>query len=142
MPRTVFFVTVNTWERRHILAGNDVHEAFLAYCQRGMDFGVMTTDYAIMPDHIHALVGMTASNCSLGRFVKGLRRTVSNALEQNDVPRPHWQPGFFDHLLRSDESYVKKADYVRQNPVRKGLACREGDWPYSGRVFDPGPFFL
>ena len=28
-----------------------------------------------------------------------------------------------DHVLRSDESLEEKLEYVRQNPVRKGL-CR------------------
>jgi REP-associated tyrosine transposase len=28
--------------------------------------------------------------------------------------RPLWQPGFFDHLLRNDESYSQKWEYVRE----------------------------
>ena len=31
------------------------------------------------------------------------------------------QEGFFDHLLRSYESYAQKWEYVRENPVRAGL---------------------
>jgi REP element-mobilizing transposase RayT len=53
-------------------------------------------------------------------------------------PRPAspklWQPGFFDHLLRSEESYEQKWRYVRENPVRAGLASRAEDWPYQGEV--------
>jgi hypothetical protein len=29
--------------------------------------------------------------------------------------------GFFDHILRTDESYAQKWNYVRDNPVRAGL---------------------
>ena len=34
---------------------------------------------------------------------------------------PHWQKGFFDHVIRSEESYEQKWVYVRDNPVRAGL---------------------
>ena len=29
-----------------------------------------------------------------------------------------WQEEFFDHVLRSSESYSQKWDYVKENPVR------------------------
>jgi REP-associated tyrosine transposase len=34
---------------------------------------------------------------------------------------PVWQDESFDHVLRSEESLREKADYIRMNPVRKGL---------------------
>jgi len=45
-----------------------------------------------------------------------------------------WQPGFFDHVLRSDESYAEKWNYVRDNPVRAGLVKAADDWPYQGEI--------
>ena len=45
-----------------------------------------------------------------------------------------WQEEFFDHVLRSKESYAEKWDYVRDNPVRAGWAKRAEDWPYAGWV--------
>jgi hypothetical protein len=32
-----------------------------------------------------------------------------------------WQPGFFDHVMRSSERYAEKWAYMRMNPVRAGL---------------------
>jgi len=46
--------------------------------------------------------------------------------------RPLWQPGFFDHLLRNDESYRQEKEYVRENPVQAGLAPESDHWPYEG----------
>ena len=51
---------------------------------------------------------------------------------RSDQKRPLWQPGFFDHLLRNDDSYTQKWDYVRENPVRAGLVSLADDWPYQG----------
>jgi REP element-mobilizing transposase RayT len=45
-----------------------------------------------------------------------------------------WQPGFFDHLLRRDESYAQKWDYVWRNPVRAKLVAQPEDWPYQGEI--------
>ena len=40
--------------------------------------------------------------------------------------------GFFDDVLRNDESYGQKWEYVRENPVRAGLVARADEWPYEG----------
>jgi REP element-mobilizing transposase RayT len=45
-----------------------------------------------------------------------------------------WQRGFFDHVLRSDESYAQKWNYARENPVRAGLVDNADDWPFSGEL--------
>ena len=45
-----------------------------------------------------------------------------------------WQDGFFDHVLRSGESYGEKWGYVRMNPVRAGLVGCAEDWPYAGEI--------
>jgi REP element-mobilizing transposase RayT len=45
-----------------------------------------------------------------------------------------WQPGFFDHILRTDESYGEKWNYVRENPVRAGLVRTAEEWPYQGEI--------
>ena len=45
-----------------------------------------------------------------------------------------WQPGFFDHVLRSNESYARKWEYVRDNPVRAGLVTSWQEWPHQGEI--------
>src|SRR5437667_124358 len=36
----------------------------------------------------------------------------------------------FDHVLRSQDSLEEKLEYLRQNPVRRGLARRPEDYPW------------
>ena len=39
---------------------------------------------------------------------------------------PFWDEESFDHVLRSDESWEEKREYIRNNPVRAGLVrCPE-----------------
>ena len=68
--------------------------------------------------------------------MKALKGALSEALRANGIPSPYWQKGFFDHVLRSGESYSAKWEYVRNNPVRAGFASNADAWPYLGEVFD------
>jgi len=70
---------------------------------------------------------------TLAQWMNGLKRAISVALGATKK-RPLWQPGFFDHVLRSDESYSQKWEYVRENPVRAGLVGRIDEWPYQGEL--------
>jgi putative transposase len=46
----------------------------------------------------------------------------------------HWQKGFFDHVLRSTESYSEKWLYMVENSVRAGLVTDWKQWPYQGEI--------
>jgi hypothetical protein len=45
-----------------------------------------------------------------------------------------WQREFFDHVLRSNESYSEKWNYVFDNPVRAGLVSTTQEWKYAGEI--------
>ena len=67
---------------------------------------------------------------------KIIKTTLSKTLRINGIAAPHWQKDFFDHVLRSEESYQEKWHYVRENPVRAGLVKSWEDWPFRGEIFD------
>jgi len=67
----------------------------------------------------------------LEQWIRMLKRHLSNAI---DAGPPHWQEGFFDHVLRYDESYAQKWEYVRSNPMRAGLAHDPDERPYQGEI--------
>ena len=49
-------------------------------------------------------------------------------------PPPLFQRDCWDRQLRTGESYAQKWEYVRNNPVRKGLVAHADEWPYQGQV--------
>jgi len=71
----------------------------------------------------------------LSAWMKSLKNSLSKTWRGMNVPAPHWQKGFFDHVMRSEESYSEKWLYVAENPVRKKLAVRFEDWPYQGEMY-------
>jgi REP element-mobilizing transposase RayT len=71
----------------------------------------------------------------LSEWMKSLKNSLSKTLRGMSVPAPHWQKGFSDHVMRSEESYFEKWLYVAENPVRKKLAARPDDWPFQGEIY-------
>ena len=107
------------------------HRAYESYVRRAReDFGIAVGRYAIMPDHLHFFV-LGNDDFNVAQWVNGLKRAISVSLGATKK-RPLWQSGFFDHVLRNDESYGEKFKYVRENPIRAGLIQRADDWPYQG----------
>jgi len=134
----VFFITACTHERRPVLACPEVftiiQDEFRSAPQR---HGWGVGRFVVMPDHIHFFcasgAGVEAS--SLSRFVGAFKEwTSKRACHSLGMLPPVWQKEFFDHVLRSHESYTDKWLYVRENPVRAGLAPTADAWPYAGEI--------
>ena len=118
----VFFVTFCTHRRRKILATDSVNAAFIQFGMRAYEQNnIAVGRYVVMPDDFQ-----------LGRWVGMLKQSLGKVITA--ARAPVWQRGFFDHVLRSDESYGQKWTYIRENPVRAGLVRNAEDWTYSGEL--------
>jgi putative transposase len=122
----LYFVTLNTHQRRKLLAKGQVHSRLIEFAKLGEQRGIALGRYVIMPDHIHLFV-RGGIDFVLIQWARSLSKAIS-------TPLPHWQKGFFDHLIRNSESYSEKWEYVRQNPVRAGLVNDSGEWPWQGEI--------
>ncbi len=80
----------------------------------------------LMPEHLHALVHLP-SDRQLRHVVEDWERLIASKAGIA------WQRGFFAHRLRREESFHRKAEYVRQNPCRAGLVRNPEEWPYVWR---------
>ena len=132
--RPLYFVTFCTYDRVPCLARDEVHAAFVLFARRAeRESDIAVGRYVIMPDHVHLFV-RGGLGFILGRWIGLLKQVLAKASNLSDARKRVWQEGFFDHLLRNDESYAQKWEYVRQNPVRAGLAESAEDWPYQGEI--------
>ncbi|HXJ95154.1 MAG TPA: transposase [Terriglobia bacterium] len=132
----IYFVTFSTEPRRAILDNASTHQAFIRFAGRAPSYGVHPGYYVLMPDHVHLFAAFASNAVSLSTWMKSLKNSLSKALRASQTAAPHWEKDFFDHVLRSKESYEQKVAYVRQNPVRAGLVQRAEDWPYQGHIFN------
>ena len=92
--------------------------------------GIGVGRYVIMPDHIHLFVRGNL-DFSLAQWVRVLKRSLSREIL---TASPHWQQGFFDHLIRHSESYSQKWEYMRMNSVQSKLCDTPESWLYQGEI--------
>ena len=130
----LFFVTACTHRRRPILANNPVATAFVEFAERAYsEHNIAVGRFVIMPDHIHLFV-CGPDDFELGRWIGMLKQCLEKQIVRDTSAEPLWQRRFFDHVLRSEESYAQKWNYVRDNPVRAGLVTNAEEWPYAGEI--------
>jgi REP element-mobilizing transposase RayT len=129
----IFFITCCTEGRINFLANQEIHNAFILFSQKAQSRNVWVGRYVIMPDHLHFFVDC-GNDVSLSDWMKSLKNTLSKTLNILGHEAPHWQKGFFDHLVRSEKSYGEKWDYTHLNPVRAGFVSKPAEWPYQGEI--------
>jgi len=89
----------------------------------------------VMPEHLHLLLtplrdeqGWPYGLPSILKALKGTSaRSVNRLLGSSG---PVWQEESFDHVPRTQESFEAKLEYIRQNPVRRGLVQNPEDYPW------------
>jgi REP element-mobilizing transposase RayT len=88
-----------------------------------------------MPDHVHFFCRAEADAKPLPRFMQAWKQWTSKRIVREvRFSAPIWQEEFFDHVLRSGESYSGKWNYVIENPVRAGLVMNSDEWPWEGEI--------
>ena len=105
--------------------------------------------YVFMPDHIHFFCAPglwpTPDFHQWMRYWKRLatqfiansggRPSPAAVAARGDAHPPKlWQDGCWDTQLRRGDNYDEKWEYVRNNPVRKGLVASPDDWPWQGEI--------
>jgi putative transposase len=132
----IWFVTTCTRKRQKVLNQKEVADVLIAEWIKAKErHRWIIGNYVIMPDHVHFFCAPLNEAVDLAKFVGSWKEWTSKAItRQLGLEAPIWQSQFFDHLLRSEESYAEKWDYVQQNPVRAGLAKAPEDWPFLGEI--------
>ncbi len=130
----VLFLTACTHNRQRLLANTGIHEAFVSFCQKSSEYKVFVGKYVLIPDHFHLFAYFSEEAHPISDWVKSLKNSLSKQFRKVQIPAPHWQKGFFDHVLRSGESYLEKWGYVANNPVRAQLVSTTVEWPYQGEI--------
>ncbi len=131
-----YFITLCAEQRREILATKPVAAVLREEWQNALGHhGWAVGTYCIMPDHVHFFCTDGERGIPLSGFIGKWKEWTAKRLKRSvGLDGTIWQKGFFDHLLRSDESYSEKWEYVRNNPVRAGLVEKAETWPFLGHI--------
>ncbi len=128
----IIFVTVCSHKRKPILCSRDTYEVILRSWIKADAW--IVGRYLVMPDHIHFFCAPAKVDYpELRQWVQYWKALASLSWPRRSE-QPIWQVSFWDTQIRSGKSYEEKWEYVRQNPVRKGLVRSPDEWPFQGEM--------
>ena len=136
-----YFVTICTQNRRCVLAqivGRDDPGAPCAEC-RLLPYGkiveryvlsipvaypgVLLEKHCIMPNHIHLLLKVQTDDIRraessrptqlLPRIIAAMKR-----FSNRDAGEKLWQTGYYEHIIRDENDFLTRWQYIDQNPAR------------------------
>jgi putative transposase len=138
VSQPMYYVTTCTHERRPILTLPHIKDILLAEWREAKPrHGWLIGRYVIMPDHVHFFCCEAAEGAkrTLSVFMNQWKAwTAKRIIVATGAAAPVWQREFFDRVLRTNESYAEKWEYVRQNPAEAKLVARPEDWPHAGHI--------
>jgi len=130
-----YFLTICTDSKKEIFISKEIFELVFNHLKDiSNQFGFQIYAYCFMPDHLHLLVFADNEKASLKEFLKMFKQKSGYYYKQK-YGHKLWQPSFYDHVLRKEESLNTITEYILLNPVRKGLVENYKDYPYSGLLF-------
>ena len=98
--------------------------------------GFAVPAFAILPNHVHAVVHRPAANrLSLPKALELLHRRTAQQCRRFVRPRlppeaDFWATGSYDYLVQDAEELGRLVRYVRNNSRQAGLPPRFQQWPY------------
>ena len=128
----VFFLTVNAKDHEPWMAQAAVRDS-LAEIWRTDATAWLTGYYLLMPDHLHLFCAPRDLSFGIDTWITYWKRQFSRRhIAESWV----WQRSGFHHRLRHQQEYQDKWLYVRENPMRQGLAQGLDDWPWQGTIHE------
>lgn len=86
--------------------------------------GVVVDKMVVMPNHFHLILIIEGND---GRIISA--PTVSTIIGQTkryvskQIGHPIWQKSFHDHIIRSEQDYLRIWQYIDQNPLTWESDC-------------------
>ena len=129
---TTYFITICAYMQRNLFQRDQVAELMVATFVKYRDAGEFELhEYVVMPNHVHLLLSVNDQQ-QLGRVIQLIKGGFSHSLREHGTVFPVvWQQRYHDRRVRDVKEFAEFSRYIRQNPVRKGLAEDPGDYPHS-----------
>ena len=152
------YLTSVTKDRLPVFRKDDIKQIVCdAIAEARTSAGFLLFAYAVMPDHLHTIVGSELKPSKVLQYINGIisRRVIQFLRDQGyqhsleklrhaDKQR-NYRYSLWDHhpnakLLTSEDVFLQKVRYVHQNPVRAGLVERAEDYRFSSaRIWSRQP---
>ncbi len=128
-----YFVTISTGKKSSYFKEPEAVSLITAILREDANrYKFLVYAYCFMPDHLHLLL-VGGADSHLGRFIKVFKHRSGFQFKQR-YGINLWQPSYYDHVLRKEESLKDVARYIFENPVRAGLVKNFRNYPFLGSM--------
>jgi len=129
----VYYLTLCVTNRKTYFKNNEIAQIIKDEINfRTTKKEIMLFCYCLMPDHLHMLLSLHNSyEKRLQDWIIAFKRHTRRIGYQKFKIRSLWQRDFYEHIIRREESLIEKANYIVENPVRKGIVEECEDYPHS-----------
>ena len=128
-----YFITICTEKRINYLSqiesekiiltpiGQRVEEQIIALKKRYKSLKILT--YVIMPNHIHLLLeiyeeGGASPSPTITDIICAFKSLVSKIVKKEYSIAKLFQRSFYDHVIRNENDYLIKLNYILENPIK------------------------
>ena len=128
----VYFITASTWEKQPLLQSERMARLFIEvlFHYRNQN-KYLLHEFVVMPNHFHLLIDPIPP-VTLEKALQFIKGGFSfRAKKELGFAGEIWQTSFYDHRVRDSGEYERFTHYIHQNPVKRGLALSNEDFPYS-----------
>ena len=150
-PWHAHYLTFSCFKRQPLFSGSLAPRWFLEALDAARNIEKFDLwAYVIMPEHVH-LVIWPGQEYSISRILWRIKKPFTDRILERvrahhprfldrlqhlkpsgEVSHHFWQPGGgYDRNLWTTRSIHEKIRYVHENPVRRNLATRAEQWPWS-----------
>ena len=128
-----YHVTTRTNNKIHAfetISGKKIMEITLIEAKEKFNFQL--TNFCVMPTHIHLLI-KPKENTQLSDIMHQIKRNSAKRWNITNYSSDHlWGKKYFSRAVIDDQDYENVMNYIKQNPVKEGLAAAPEEWEFSG----------
>lgn len=138
----IYFITASTFQKQSLFQSDRLSLPFIeTLLHYRLQKKYLLHEFVVMPNHFHLLITPTLTLEKALQFIKG--GFSYRAKKELGFAGSIWQPSYYDRRVRGAEEYINFKYYIRQNPVKRGLAKVPEEYRYSsaypGFVMDEVP---
>lgn len=137
-----YFVTILTKDREHhfgdVVVGklilNNFAEIVIAEWLKTAIIrnNIELDEYVLMPNHFHGIIinrfqeyldsnveiASTLQSNSLGAIIGQFKSISTKKIRKAGLLKFSWQPRFYEHIIRNEQSLTNIRKYIQQNPLK------------------------
>jgi putative transposase len=125
-----YFITADTFQKHSLFQSSRMADLFVqVLCGYRAQDKYLLHEFVLMHDHFHLLITPTLTLERALQLIKGgfSFRAKRELFFGGEI----WEKSYHDHRVRNWEEYCAFRRYIHLNPVRRGLAARAEEYPYS-----------